>query len=493
MSSIFRPICCCHGAFDIQKGLNGANRNAFAIFGVKPPAKNRYLGNHLRRVSLKRLSTLSLAALLVCTGCATSPGGFRNPVIAAKSKVVPALVHVSPVKEVFRRGERREIAVTGSGFIITPDGYVVTNEHVAGKSDYVLCVLSDKDEVEAEVVGTDPYTDIAVLKLNTTRTNLPYVKMGISANLEVGESVMAMGSPHGLSRSVSLGIVSVTDRNLESLGSSGAPYNNWIQTDAAINPGNSGGPLVNLRGEVIGINTRKLSGADNVGFAIPIDIARQVVNEIIAHGRVRRSDVGISFQEMTRVTEDPTRKGVVIGDVDPLYPAFEARIRPGDVLLAIDGNETNARFTEDLPAIRKQIADVPPGQKIVLSIQRGDNVLDVPLITVEKSERKGDEEELEEWGFTLSELTTSMIRRAQLPSRKGVFISGTKQGEIAARSNLRPGDIILTMDGETVENLADFKEKYAKRVDSKQKLVLLTIKQGALTLYRMVKQDNQED
>lgn len=441
---------------------------------------------------MNRPSILTLAAVLVCTGCATS-GGFRNPVISAKNKVAPALVHVSPVKEVFRRGERREVAVTGSGFIITPDGYVVTNEHVAGKSDYVLCVLSDKDEVEAEVVGTDPYTDIAVLKLNTTRTDLPYVKLGISATLEAGEAVMAMGSPHGLARSVSLGIVSVTDRNLQRMGSTANPYNNWIQTDAAINPGNSGGPLVNIRGEVIGINTRKLSGADNVGFAIPIDIAREVINEIIAHGRVTRSDVGISFQEMTRITEDPTRKGVVIGDVDPLYPAFEANIKPGDILLAIDNNETNARFAEDLPAIRKRIADIPPGQEITLSILRGENILEIPLITIEKSERKGDEEELEEWGFTLSELTTPMIRRAQLSSRKGVYISGIKEGEIAARSSLRPGDIILTMDGEIVENLTDFKAKYEKRIENEQKLVLLTIKQGALTLYRLVKQDNRDD
>jgi serine protease Do len=441
---------------------------------------------------LKRAFSLSVAALVLCTGCATT-GGSSNRVISAKNKVAPALIHVSPVKEVFRRGERREVAVTGSGFIISPDGYVVTNEHVAGKSDYVRCVLSDKDEVGAEVVGTDPYTDIAVLKLNTTRTDLPYVKLGISHILEAGETVMAMGSPHGLSRSVSLGIVSVTDRNLESMGSTGAPYNNWIQTDAAINPGNSGGPLVNIRGEVIGINTRKLTGADNVGFAIPIDIARQVINEIIENGRVNRSDVGIAFQEMTRITEDPARKGVVIGDVDPLFPAYEARIRPGDVLLAIDGEETNARFTEDLPAIRKRIADVPPGQEITLKVQRGDNVQDIPVVTIEKSQRRGDEEELEEWGFTLSDLTPSIVRRAQLTSSKGVYISGTKEGELAARSSINPGDIILAMDGEEIDGLDGFKAKYAQRVDSKQKLVLLTIKQGALTLYRMVKQEYEEE
>lgn len=434
-----------------------------------------------------RFGVFGLLAALVLTGCATTGGS--GSVIAAKDKVAPALIHVSPVKEVFRRGERREVAVTGSGFIITPDGYVVTNEHVAGKSDYVRCVLFDKDEVEAEVVGTDPYTDIAVLKLNTDRTDLPYVRMGESGSLEAGETVMAMGSPHGLSRSVSLGIVSVTDRNLESMGSSSAPYNNWIQTDAAINPGNSGGPLVNIRGEVIGINTRKLTNADNVGFAIPIDIAKQVVNDIIEHGRVSRSDIGVTFQEMTRITDDPSRTGVVIGDVDPLSPAFEAQIRPGDILLAIDGEPTNARFTEDLPDIRKRIADYPTGQEINLTIMRGETPMDVPLTTVEKSERKGDQEELEEWGFTLSELTADVIRGAQLSSRDGVLISGTKEGELAAQAELSAGDIILTVDGETVKNLEHFKELYRERVDSGQELVLLTIKRRALTLYRIVKQE----
>ncbi len=329
---------------------------------------------------------LVAAAGIVLSGCLTGGLGSANSVIHAKSKVAPALVHVRPVKEVFRRGERREISVIGSGFIISPDGYVVTNEHVAGKSNYVRCVLFDKDEVEAEVVGTDVYTDIAVLKLITDRTDLPYVKLGRSSTLKAGQTVLALGSPHGLARSVSAGIVSVTDRNLETLGASRAPYNNWIQTDAAINPGNSGGPLVNLRGEVVGINTRKLRGADNVGFAIPIDIAREVIEEIRKYGHVTRSTIGVTFQEMMRFTDDPSRKGVLIGDVDPLSPAYSARIRPGDILLAVDGVPTNARFTEDLPAVRKLVADLPVGEAVLLSILRADRQLDVTVETVEKSE-----------------------------------------------------------------------------------------------------------
>lgn len=429
-----------------------------------------------------------LILVTVASGCASLGTGSDRAVIAAKDKVAPSLVHVRPVKEVFRRGERREVSVIGSGFIISPDGYVVTNEHVAGQSNYVRCVLYDRDEVEAEVVGVDTYTDIAVLKLQTDRHSLPHVQLGDSADLEAGQTVLALGSPHGLSRSVSRGIISVTNRNLEELGAQDAPYNNWIQTDAAINPGNSGGPLVNLDGHVVGINTRKLRGAENVGFAIPIGIAKEVIDKLITDGRVVRSTVGIQFQEMTRVTDDPTRDGVLIGDVDPLSPAYQARIRPGDVLLAVDGTPTNARFTEDLPAIRKLVADKPVGETITLTIQRGDQTANVPVRTEEKSEREGEEIELEEWGFTVSDLTAEIIRRAQLASRRGVLASGVQVGGIAHQAGLRQGDIILEVDEEPIDNLANFERLYSNLVDTRKPRVLLTIKRGALSMFLLLKQ-----
>lgn len=429
-----------------------------------------------------------LAVGLLLSGCLTGAPGASRGVIRAKSKVAPAIVHVRPVKEIFRRGERREVSVIGSGFIISPDGYVVTNEHVAGKSNFVRCVLFDKDEVEAEVVGTDVYTDIAVLKLLTDRTDLPYVKLGNSSTLKAGQTVLALGSPHGLARSVSAGIISVTDRNLETLGAKRAPYNNWIQTDAAINPGNSGGPLVNLRGEVIGINTRKLSGADNVGFAIPIDIAKEVIDEILRHGRVSRSTIGVAFQEMMRFTDDPSRKGVLIGDVDPLSPAYSARIRPGDILLAVNGVPTNARFTEDLPAVRKLVADLDVGEAVELSILRGDRQLDVSLKTVEKSELEGKQREFSEWGCTVSELTPAVIRRGQLTSKQGVVASGIQVGNLAYNAGLRQGDIILQMDEEDVLDLEDFERRYAGVIEDEAPLVLLTVKRAPLTLFILLEQ-----
>lgn len=431
-----------------------------------------------------------MAVLLIfgASGCVTTGTSSERAVISAKNKVAPALVHVRPVKQVFRQGQREAFAVTGSGFIISKDGYVVTNEHVAGRSEYVRCVLYNRQEVDAEVVGVDPDSDIAVLKLQTNGMDLPIVKMGRSSTLEAGQTVMALGSPHGLSRSVSLGIVSVTDRNLEDLGSEGSPFNNWIQTDAAINPGNSGGPLVNLKGEVIGINTRKLQGADNVGFAIPIDLAREVVEEIVAHGKVTRSSIGVILQEMTSITDDPSRPGVLIGDVDPLSPAFQAQLRPGDILIAVDGAPTNARFTEDLPAVRKLIADKPVGETVALKIERGGEVFDVPVATEEKSPREGEEIEVSEWGCSVSSLTPEVIRQARLSARQGVLVTGVQVGQPFHTAGVRQGDIVLTIDGEVVGDIDRFERIYEELVHTGAPRILLTVKRGALSMFILVKQ-----
>ena len=456
----------------------------------------------------KAMLVLGLVMVLA-SGCITTGKATERAVLRAKNKVAPALVHVRPVKEIFSKGKRKEVQVVGSGFIISPDGYVVTNEHVAGESKFVRCVLYNKEEVEAKVVGTDPYTDIAVLKLEPKNPakagtpnkaadrRLPFCKFGVSAKVESGQTVLALGSPHGLARSVSAGIVSVTDRYLEDQGgdlsssSMISPYNNWIQTDAAINPGNSGGPLVNLKGEVIGINARILSGAENVGFAIPIDIAREVIEAIIANGRVRRSWIGESLQPMRAKTDDPTQRGVVVADVDPLSPGYEGGLRPGDVMLSIDGKPTDARFEEDLPPVRKQIADIPIGKEAAISVLRGDKEIELRVKTVEKSELKGNEIEFPKWGFTAAALTPENVRQAQLASNRGVLVSGAQVGGLAANARLQRGDIILKMDEEEIKDIAGFQEMYKARVESKKRLVMLVVKRGALTRFVLIKQDAQ--
>jgi len=437
------------------------------------------------------MRSLLMPALLapLLAGCATLSGpGEEHAVLRAKDKVFPALVHIRPVKEVYASGKRQEIAVIGSGFIISPDGYVVTNEHVAGESRLVRCVLSDKEEVEAEVVGTDPFTDIAVLKLNVDKP-LPHVAMGDSDKIEAGNTVIAMGSPHGLSRSVSLGIISVTGRYLEDGAEMASPFNTWIQTDAAINPGNSGGPLINLKGDVIGVNSRVLRGAENVGFAIPINIVKEVVDEIIKIGRVQRSWTGLDLQEMLARTQDPAQHGVVIADVDPLSPAAVAGVVPGDVLTAINAVPVHARFEEDLPAVRKLIADLPVGEAATFTVNRGGQSMDLTITTEERADMKGKEQEFPEWGFTATELTPEIIRGAQLPSRQGIFVSGSQVGGLAANARLQGGDIILEIDGQPIEGLVKFKERYDAIVAERKPLVMLYVKRGALTRFVLIKQD----
>lgn len=432
------------------------------------------------------------AALALLTagaaGCVTAGGASERAVIRAKNRVAPALVHIRPVQEVYARGKREEVVTIGSGFIISPEGYVCTNEHVIGQSRTVACILSDRSEVEAEVVGVDPYTDIGVLKLKMEGP-LPYVKLGDSARIESGQTVMALGSPHGLARSVSLGIVSVTDRHLDVAEVRTSPFNNWIQTDAAINPGNSGGPLVNLRGEVIGVNARMLRGAENVGFAIPINVAKEVIDAILREGRVRRSWVGISLQEMMAKTDDPAQRGVVISDIDPLSPASEAGLRPGDVLAAVNGVAVDARFPEDLPPIRKRITSLPIGEKAVFTVMRGDQTLDLAVLTEDAGEFRGTEREFPEWGFTAGELTLEQVRRAQLPARMGIMVSGVQVGGIAASARLDQGDIVLEMDNEAIENLAHFTRLYEAAVAARKSKVLLRVKRGALTRFVLIKQE----
>ena len=432
---------------------------------------------------MKWLAPLALAA----AGCATMGGPGEHAVIRAKNKVIPSLVHIRPVKESFASGQKQEYVVEGSGFIISPDGYVVTNEHVAGDSTQVRCVLFNRDEIDAEVVGTDPYTDIAVLKLKVDEANLPAAELGNSAHIEPGQTVLALGSPHGLSRSISKGIVSVTDRYLGEEGLWPAPYNTWIQTDAAINPGNSGGPLVNLKGEVIGINTRKLSGADNVGFAIPVNAAREVIGAIIEHGHVPRSWIGVRLQEMTSKTDDPSQRGVVVADVDPLGPAAAAGFAPGDVIVAVNGEPVHARFEEDLPLVLKRVADLPIGSPATFSVRRGEETQDIAVVTMEESDYKGEEVEFAEWGFTAADLTPAIVQAARLPSSRGIVIAGVEVGTVAAESGLRQGDIVLSVDGEEIANLAEFQERYDAINDAGKRLVLLDVKRGALTRFELLK------
>jgi len=436
-------------------------------------------------------SILGLACLIVLLAASAEAGpqtaseDLQSRIFAARDEVAPALVNVQPITDVFSSGERRSSTAIGSGFFFDGQGHVVTNYHVAGKAKRLIITLSDRQRVPGILVGGDPLTDIAVLKVDVgPEFRLPSpVVLGDSDELQVGQYVMALGSPLALERSLSFGVVSSKDRYLSDdfklpTGEKTGSFNTWIQTDAAINPGNSGGPLVDLAGRVVGVNSRGALGASSIGFAIPINIVKEVAGELIDHGRVRRSWLGLDFQpreELAQYFETAPAPGVVIRSVEPDSPAARAGIRAGDVLVAYRGQEITAQFQEELPAIYKLIADTPVGESVEQLIERDGEELRFEIITEERSQSISDEMECESWGFTARGITREFAMEFNLPDENGVVVVGVKPNGAAFRARLFPGDRIVRIEDEAVGGLSDLEDVYHRLDDEEVEEVLLTV------------------
>jgi serine protease Do len=385
--------------------------------------------------------------------------------------------------------ERRERSL-GSGVIVSPDGYILTNNHVVSGATEIKVFLPDKREFKGKVVGTDPKTDIAVVKIDAT--NLPTITMGDSSKIQVGDLAFAIGDPFGIGETATMGIVSATGRN----GLDIEDYEDFIQTDAAINPGNSGGALVNARGELIGINTAILSngggGNQGIGFAIPIDMARRVMDEILKNGKVVRGYLGVVIQEVTpglgKAFHVPQGKGALIGDVTPDGPAAKAGLQKGDVIEALNGKEVNG-----INELRLQIASMAPGTVVHLKVLRNGQPRDVPVTLGELPEKAnqtgpgGQGENSPMQGIQVDNLTPSVARELGVsPGTKGVVVTDVAPDSPSADAGLQRGDVIEQVNRHPVANVAEFNR--AVREAGKQTIVLL-VNRGGQTSFVVVQPD----
>lgn len=398
---------------------------------------------------------------------------LRSLIEAARNQVFPALVNIQLVTSIYAGGKEIKGRAVGSGTIIDAQGHVLTNQHVTNQGRRFRCTLIDKSEISAELVGEDPLTDLAVLRLNLAElpaghAPLPVASLGDSDRLEVGDFVMAMGSPLALSRSVTLGIVSNTERVFaDGLADSDddmqlAPgqrtglFTRWIQHDALINPGNSGGPLVNLQGQVIGVN--ELGGAA-IGFAIPANLAREVAQALIAHGQVPRSWLGLSFRPIQKTGLE---RGVLIDSVIGDSPAGRAGLRPGDVLWELAGQPVTVRFAEEAPVLMKRVADLPIGGEVLVKFDRGGTPQEATVTTAKLERDRGEERELRKWGLTALEITPWSALERRLPSTEGVLVSGVRGGGPAASAKppLGDEDVIRALDGQPIKSLSELVARY---------------------------------
>jgi len=370
----------------------------------------------------------------------------------------------------------------GSGFLVSADGYILTNNHVVEKADEVTVTLLDKDEFKAKVVGTDPKTDIALIKIETSR-KLPFVALGESEKLEVGEWVVAIGNPFGLGHTVTTGIVSAKGRIIGS-----GPYDDFIQTDASINPGNSGGPLFNLKGEVVGINTAIIQGGQGIGFATPIQLAKSVLEQLKDKGKVTRGWLGVYIQRLTpEVAEKlgvPGKGGALVSDVTKDGPAEKAGIRSGDVIVAFNGKEI--RDEHELPAV---VASTRPGKKADVKVVRDGKEIVIPVTIAEMEgepgKRGGGPDPSRELGLTVQDITPELAKRFEIENVKGVLVTGVEGGSPADDAGFQEGDVVRQINRQPVPNVAEFGKLMNKYKGDKT--VLFLVERGDARLFLAVK------
>jgi serine protease Do len=447
------------------------------------------------------------------TSAAATLAVGRSPFRAVADEVLPAVVTVDtkrtvrrstdPFGDMFRdffgdRGRSRseeeryreyEVPSSASGFIFDESGYIMTNNHVVRGANEIEVTLTDGREFEATVVGQDPNTDIAVIKIEGD--DLPFLRLGNSDEIHVGDWAIAVGNPLDLEGTVTVGVVSAKGRvDLNIQG--GAPlYQDFIQTDASINFGNSGGPLVSIEGEVIGVNSAVNAQADGIGFAIPINLAKEVSDALISEGKVVRGFLGVRPQEITRELAEANdlggTEGVMIASVEEGTPADEAGIEPGDVITDFDGTRITG-----VAQFRRVVAGVTPGEEVDVGVVRAGRPRTLTAVLEERSdtfvaEEPEDEEEQTKWfGLDVVALDDPLLEDLEIPAESGVFVADVESGSPADDAGVVPGDVIVKVDGRDIENLRDYRN-VMKDLEGREKAIAVMVQRDEYTHFVAIK------
>ena len=472
--------------------------------------KKRVLTGFVMAVLLSILAGVFIGSL---TGCDNKKSaeviGFPQSFADLAEKVKPAVVNISTEKTVripgspfrhffgpdepfgdfFRRFFDEDIPdrelkqqSLGSGFIIDKDGYIITNNHVVEGADEIKVKLADGREFKAKVIGRDPKTDLALIKITTLFKNLPVLPLGDSDKIRVGDWVLAVGNPFGLEHTVTQGIISATGRVIGS-----GPYDNFLQTDAPINPGNSGGPLINLKGEVIGINTAIIATGQGIGFAIPSNMAKAIVSQLKEKGKVVRGWLGVSVQtitpEMAAAFGLKKPEGALVSDVVAGGPAQTAGIKRGDIITAYDGKEI--KRMSDLPRL---VAETPVGKTVEIKVIRDGKEMALKATISELPAGKiafGGPVSEESLGMRVDNITPRWSHQLGIEDKSGVVVTGVAPNSPAEEAGIQVGDIIKEINRKPIRNMKDYESGLSGW--ERGKPLLLLIKRGGQTFYVSIK------
>jgi len=367
----------------------------------------------------------------------------------------------------------------GSGFVMSREGYILTNNHVVEDADQIKVKLTNGKEYDGKIIGRDPKTDLALIKIKAS-SDLQPLNLGNSDDLKVGSWVVAVGSPFGLEQTVTAGIVSAKGRVIGS-----GPYDNFIQTDASINPGNSGGPLINMKGEVVGINTAIIASGQGIGFAIPINMAKEVAPQLQEKGHVTRGWLGVSIQEVTpalaKSFDLKEKKGALVAQVVSGSPAEKAGIEQGDVIVEFDGKEVTD--SKDLPRI---VASTPIGKAVTIKLLRNGKALDrqVKVGEMEEKVEVAKAPSHKSLGITVQNLTPEIAKGLGLKKDTGVVVTRVEPGSPASDAGIQTGDLVQEVNRKPVKNVEDFVQKIEKAKG--QGNVLFLIQRGQNNLFAAV-------